>query len=211
MIARISGRLEEVRGGAALIDTGGGLWYEVMAPACDVERLMRRVGQEVVLHTIHHLEGDPSRGSLVPRLIGFLSEADREFFKIFTTVKGIGARKALRALCRPVAEIAAAIGAKDAKFLKALPEIGPRMAERVVTELHGKVDEFAGELAEGPTEDQMSDSGIEAISVLVQLGERRADAVSLVERVLAVAPDLDTPEEIIQHVYRLKGGGGGSR
>ena len=207
MIARISGRLEEVRGPAALIDTGGGLWYEVMTPACDVERLARRVGQEIVLHTIHHLEGDPTRGSLVPRLIGFLSEADREFFKIFTTVKGIGARKALRALCRPVSEIAAAIGAKDAKLLKMLPEIGPRMAERIVTELYGKVDEFAGELAEGPTVDQMSGSGIEAISVLVQLGERRADAASLVERVLAVAPDLDTPEAIIQHVYKLKGGG----
>ncbi len=207
MIARVSGRLEEVRGAAALIDVGGGLWYEVMAPACDVERLVRRVGQEIVLHTIHHVEGDPTRGAMVPRLIGFLSESDREFFKIFTTVKGIGARKALRSLARPVAEIAAAIGAKDAKLLKALPEIGPRTADRIVAELHGKVEEFAGELPEGPTEAELPEAGAEAIAVLVQLGERRADAASLVERVLAVAPELDTPEEIIQHVYKLKGGG----
>jgi len=207
MIARISGRLEEVRDAEALIDTGGGLWYEVMAPACDVERLTRRVGQEIVLHTIHHIEGDPARGSLAPRLIGFLAESDREFFRIFTTVKGIGVRKALRALHRPVAEIAAAIGAKDITFLKALPEIGPRTAERIVAELHGKVDEFAGELPEGPTESEMPEAGAEAVAVLVQLGERRADAVSLVERVLAVAPELTTAEEILQHVYKLKGGG----
>ena len=208
MIARISGRLEEVRGAAALIDTGEGLWYEAMAPACDVERLARRTGQQIVLHTIHHIEGDPTRGSMTPRLIGFLSESDREFFKIFTTVKGIGVRKALRALCRPVAEIAAAIGAKDTKFLNALPEIGPRTADRIVAELHGKVEEFAGELPDGPTEAEMPEAAAEAISVLVQLGERRADASALVERVLAVAPELTTAEEIIQHVYRLKGGAG---
>ena len=207
MIARLSGRLEEVRDAAALIDAGGGLWYEAMVPACDVERLARRVGHQVVLHTIHHIEGDPTRGSMAPRLVGFLAESDREFFRIFTTVKGIGIRKALRALCRPVAEIAAAIQAKDTRPLKALPEIGPRTAERIVAELHGKVDRFAGELPEGPTESDMPEAATEAISILVQLGERRADAASLVERVLAVAPELATPEEIIQRVYRLKGGG----
>ena len=48
----------------------------------------------------------------------------------------------------------------------------------------------------------------EAVAVLVQLGERRADAMALVERVLAVAPDSDSPETIIQHAYRLKAGAG---
>ena len=205
MIARIAGRLEEIANGAALIDAGSGLWYEVLIPACDVERLSRRAGQDVVLHTIHYVEGDPAHGQLSPRLIGFLAEADRDFFRVFTTVKGIGVRKALRALIRPVGEIAAAIQSKDAKILKALPEVGTRTAERVIAELHGKVEQFAGEVA--APEAQMPEAGAEAIAVLVQLGEKRADAVSLVERVLAVAPELGSPEEIIQHVYRLKGGG----
>ena len=142
MIARISGRLEEVSEGSALVDVGGGLWYEVRAPAGDLERLARRVGRDVVLHTIHYLEGDPSHGQVTPRLLGFLAESDRDFFRIFTTVKGIGVRKALRSLVRPVSEIAAAIGAKETKLLKALPEIGPRTAERIVAELHGRVDQF---------------------------------------------------------------------
>ena len=206
MIAKVTGRLEHVAAGSALIDVGGGLSYEVLVAAADVERLSRRCGQDVALHTIHYLEGDMSRGAAVPRLIGFLSESDRDFFRIFTTVKGIGARKALRALIRSPGEVAAAIGAKDVKYLKALPEIGPRTAERIVAELHGKLDEFAGEAA-AISEVELPEAGAEAVAVLVQLGERRADATALVERVLAVAPDLEAPEEIIQHAYRLKAGG----
>ena len=198
--------MEEVAGPSVLIDVGGGLWYEVLVPACDAERLRRRLGQDIVLHTIHYFEGDPSHGQQTPRLIGFLTETDRDFFRLFTTVKGIGLRKALRALVRPPAEVAAAIANKDAKFLIALPEIGRRTAEQIIVELSGKVDDFAGELAPA-VEAEFSESAAEAIAVLVQLGERRADAVALVERVLAVAPELQSPEEIIQKVYKLKTGG----
>ncbi len=210
MIARISGRLEEITpDAAALVDIGGGFWYEVRVPACDVERLARSLGQDIVLHTIHYFEGNPSHGQVTPRLIGFRSEADRDFFKVFTTVKGVGVRKALRALARPIAEIAAAIQAKDARFLVSLPEIGKRTAEQVIVELHGKVDEFAGEALTGQYQKpgEMSESATEAVSVLVGLGERRPDAAALVERVLAVDPELQSPEEIIQHAYKLKAAG----
>jgi len=208
VIARLTGRLEQVSLGSALIDAGSGVWYEVLVPAFDVERLTRRAGQEVVLHTIHYVEGDPAHGVQTPRLIGFLTEADRRFFRIFTTVKGIGVKKALRALARPVSEVAAAIQAKDAKFLVALPEIGRRTAEQIIAELHGKVEEFAGEVRAGAGEaPAMPSAAAEAVAVLVQLGERRPDAMALVERVLAVAPELDSPQAIIQQAYRLKAGG----
>ena len=188
-----------------MVDVGSGLWYEVLIAACDVERLSRRTGQEIVLHTIHYVDGDPARGTQRPRLVGFLAEPDRDFFRLFTTVKGVGVRRALRALVRPVAEVAAAIQAKDAKLLQSLPEIGRRTAEQIIAELHGKVDEFAGPAA--PEVAEMPGAAVQAISVLVQLGEKRADAAALVERVLAVAPELTSPEEIIQHAYRLRAGG----
>ncbi len=206
MIARIAGQLEHAADGAALIDVGGGLCYEVLIPACDIERLERRVNSEVVLHTIHYFEGDPSRGMQTPRLIGFCTESDRDFFRVFTTVKGVGVRKALRALVRPVAEVAAAIRDKDSAFLVALPEIGKRTAEQIVAELNDRVDDFAGGAA--PTvEAELSEPAQEAVAVLIQLGERRADATVLIERVTAVAPELDTPEQILQQAYRLKAGG----
>lgn len=205
MIARISGRLEEATNDAVLIDAGNGLWYEVLVPSCDVARLSRLVGQDVVLHTIHYVEGDPTRGGQTPRLVGFASESDREFFRLFTKVKGIGVRKALRALVRPFADIAAAIQAKDIKMLVALPEIGRRTAETVVAELHGKVDHLAGPAPEvGP---ELPAAAEEALAVLTQLGERRADAVALVERVMAVSPETESAEAIIQQAYKLKAGG----
>jgi len=189
-----------------MIDAGAGLCYEVLIPACDWERLSRRAGQQVVLHTIHYLEGDPSHGSQTPRLVGFVSESDRRFFRLFTTVKGIGIRKALRALARPVSEVAAAIGAKDGRFLTALPEIGKRTAEQVIAELNGKVDEFAGAVTALPEGPALSEAASEAVAVLVQLGERRSDATALVQRVLAEHPEEASAEAIIQMAYRMKAG-----
>lgn len=206
MIARIAGILEDVAAGVALLDTGTGLWYEVLVPACDVERLSARLKKDVVLYTIHYLEGDPSHGAQTPRLVGFLSESDRRFFRVFTTVKGIGNRKALRAMAKPIGEIASAILARDTRLLVSLPEIGKRTAEQIIAELHDKVAEFAGPTATAATA-PLSEAAAEAVSVLVQLGERRGDAIALVDRVLAVAPDLESPEEIIQQVYKLKAGG----
>ena len=207
MICRISGILEEVASGSAVVDAGGGLCYEVLVPACDWERLARRVGQEVTLHTIHYVEGDPAHGGQTPRLIGFLSAGDRDFFRVFTTVKGIGNKRALRALARPVAQIAAAIQAKDARFLVELPEIGKRTAEQIIAELHGKVEEFAGaEAVSAAAAASLPQPAAEAVAVLVQLGERRPDAQALVERVLAAEPGLDSPEAIIQRAYRMKAG-----
>ena len=205
MIARITGRLEELTPTSALVDVGGGLWYEVLVPACDAGQLAQRLGQEVTFHTLHFIEGDASFGSQTPRLVGFLRATDRKFFRVFTTVKGIGIRTALKALERPVTEIAAAIGGRDARFLATLPKIGKRTAEQIIAELHGKVDEFVGPAAVAAA--SLPQPAAEAVAVLVQLGERRPDAQALVERVMAVEPELKTPEDIIRLVYRLKGGG----
>lgn len=195
--------------GLAVIELGGGLWYEVLLPAFDYERLGSHIGQDVLLYTIHYLEGDPSHGSQTPRLVGFLDESDRRFFRVFTTVKGIGMKKALRALAKPVGEVAAAIAAKDSRFLVDLPEIGKRTAETIIAELTGKIDEFITHVSTTtrPGGPELPKAAAEALSALVQLGERRNEAAAWIERVLAVAPELQTPEAIIQHVYRLKATG----
>jgi Holliday junction DNA helicase RuvA len=211
MIARMTGRIEEVTTTTVLVDPGVGVWYELLIPTCDSGRLSSRLGQEVVLYTIHFIEGDPSRGGPVtPRLVGFASQSDRDFFRLFTTVKGVGVRKALRALVRPMSEVAAAIENKDAKALTALPEIGKRTAEQIIAELNGKAGEYAGDI-QAVEEVDIPAAGSEAIAVLVQLGEKRADAATLVERVLGVAPELDSAEAIIQQVYKLKSGTAGKQ
>lgn len=206
MISRVTGILAEVGEGSALVDSGAGLWYEVLVPAFDIERLGKSTSQHVTLYTIHYVEGDPSHGVQTPRLIGFLTDNDRTFFKVFTSVKGIGVRKALRALVLPISEVASAIAAKDARLLVTLPEIGKRTADQIILELADKMAPFAAAACPQCRAPQSS-SAAEAVSVLVQLGEKRADALALVERVLAVAPEMDCPEAILKHAYRLKSAG----
>ena len=83
------------------------------------------------------------QGRMTPRLIGFLSEVEREFFELFCSVDGVGVKKALRAMVRPVKEVATAIEEQDAKLLSSLPGIGPAMSERIIAKLRRKVPKFA--------------------------------------------------------------------
>ena len=79
---------------------------------------------------------------MIPRLAGFLSVEDRAFFELFTTCKGIGNRKALRAMSLDVGQLAGAISDRDIALLQTLPDIGRRTAETIIATLHGKVDRF---------------------------------------------------------------------
>ena len=196
MIRRISGTLERVEGSAALVQIEGlPILYEVLLPAHLAATLAELHGpRPVTFHTMQLLEGLGQGTSFVPRLIGFTSESDRRFFELFTTVKGIGNRKALRAMAQEPAWIASAITRKDAKALQELPEIGKRMAETVVAELFGKVDAYLlGDLDDPAMIESRSlpPAAEEAISALVALGQQRADAERMVARAIEHAGDTD--------------------
>src|SRR5258708_22689915 len=82
------------------------------------------------------------QGKVVPRLLGFIREAELDFFELFCTVDKIGTRKAIKALVRPIKEIADAIGRQDSKYLTTLPGIGPATAEKIVATLRRKVTRY---------------------------------------------------------------------
>lgn len=190
MITRIAGTLVSVDArGAVIQPEGTGLAYEVMLPAYLADRLAAEVGRRVVLHTLAYLEAQGQGTSFVPRLIGFESRDDRRFFEVFTTVKGMGNKRALRALAVPPGEVAAMVVSKDANGLQQLPEIGKRVADTVIVELSGKLDAFvnadmlerrAGSLAEPSI--GVSPAAAEAVQALIALGETRDSAERLVER-----------------------------
>jgi len=213
MICRIHGTLEDLRGDRALIAPGGGLTYEVLLPAYAVSRLAVMIGQPVTLFTLHYLESSSQGNNFTPRLAGFVSEADRSFFELFISVKGIGPRKALRAMSMSTSHIAASIADRDTKMLQALPEIGKRTAETIIAALNDRVDAYLG------TDTQRSDEAIsapaasdaparsvsrEALEVLVQLGENRVTAMNWIDQVITNQPDIDDPQVIITEVLRLK-------
>ncbi len=194
MLTRLTGTLESVDD--ALTITLGAFAVRAEAPRYLLDRLRDSglIGQEVTLHTRTDLESQNQGTSFTPRLIGFTSPEDRRFFEIFTSVKGLGAKRALRALAEEPAYVAAAVVARDAKALQRLPEIGKRLAETVIAELAGKVDRFAdgasiGQTGPGPHRASSIEPGSlppaaqEAIAALLALGETRAEA----ERKVAAA------------------------
>jgi Holliday junction DNA helicase RuvA len=207
MIAKISGALAEVTEGLALIEVGQ-ITYEVMVPGYALDLLASKIGQQISLYTLEYLEGSlATGGNLVPRLIGFPHGEERSFFQRFTSVKGMGMRKALKALSMPISRVAGAVESKDAKLLQTLPGVGKRMADQIIAGLAGKLDKFA--LVAAAQRGDASDwaqAHTEALEILLQLGERRADAQELIERVRQVDPDMNKPEQIVQAVYRLKVG-----
>jgi Holliday junction DNA helicase RuvA len=205
MIAALTGKLVHAAEGHAQV-AAGPLVYELMTPAVDGPDLAAAVGAEVTFHTILYLAGDPARGGLEPTLIGFLRRDDKRFFELFTTVKGIGPKKALKALAVSVGEIASAIEGRDTKFLIGLPEIGKRTAEQIVAELAGKAKPFAvAHLATGTTA-RRDPSADDAVAALVSLGERRGDAEALLERVRAAHPEMKATDALLREMLQLRNG-----
>jgi len=118
--------------------------YQVLIPEFTRRQLQTQVDQEVALHTLHYIEGNAAQGGrMTPRLIGFISEVEREFFEMFCSVGGLGVKKALRAMVRPVQDIARSIEQQDVNSLKTLPGIGGKSAEKVIAELRRKMAKFA--------------------------------------------------------------------
>ena len=209
MIASLTGTLAHVDDDRIHLQVGPVL-YELLVPAADLNLLQAGVGEEMTFHTHLYFQGDASGGNIEPRLVGFLQPQDKKFFEKFITVKGIGPRKALKALALPVGEIAQAIESKDARFLTQLPEIGKRTAETIVAELSGKVKDFATAFATGDrvaaaaSSHRRSPVEEDAIQALIALGERRTDAEHLLDRARAANPGLSTTDSLLREMLRMR-------
>jgi len=219
MIAKITGILAEVGDGSVLIERDG-LCYEVLVPQYLVAELADKVGQPVVLHTLHYLEGNPGAGVMMPRLAGFATAEQMRAFQQILTAKGLGVRRALRALVVPIEQVAEAIERADAAFLAKLPGLGKRSAEQMIASLKGKFTGFAESVGRAAaaggaapstrpagSAESFTPAQRDAVDVLVAWGERRADAERFVKRAAELWPDLSTPEEWIKAAYRVKAGG----
>ncbi len=204
MIARIRGTVDEVRPNSVYIDVDD-LTYEVFVPAVSLPELQTRVGQRVTLHTLEYVEGNSSFGNLVPRLIGFLTEVERDFFLQFITVPSIGISKGLKAMTMPIADIAGAIESRNVAVLQQLPGIGKRTAEKAIAQLHGKLEGFhvgAGVPASTPAAQSIQG---EAVDALMALGYRRSEAEDLIGRTLAAGAKAESAEQLIHDCFRHSG------
>jgi Holliday junction DNA helicase RuvA len=211
MIATLTGRLRR-RAEDRIVLECGGIGYEVFLPPIALRALEGSAAEagdkasELHLVIYYHATRDQPR----PVLIGFTSDLDKEFFEKLITVKDIGPMVAARALGAPVAELAAAIARQDEKYLRALPGIGPQKAKNIVAQLQAKVAKFALAREGASVEPVAAPAAIDADGlremvweILVkQLGHRPSEASQLITDALRRQPDLASPEDLFDEIYR---------
>ncbi len=180
MIAKLAGILDQIAPEGAVIDVGG-VGYLAFCSTRTLGRLPP-VGTPVRLLIETHVREDHIH------LYGFIDAAERDWFRLLTTVQGVGARLALAVLSViGPDELGLAIVAQDRASLARAEGVGPRLAARIVNELRDKAGNLAltplagapahsaasaGPIGEGPAAD--------AVSALVNLGYRRAEAFGAV-------------------------------
>ncbi len=183
--------------------------------------LTQQVGYEVLLPAFVRMsigdlaEGDPlslfiyyhqTERQPKPVLIGFRRETEKAFFQSFLSVEAIGPLKAVKALDRPVGEIAAAIENNDLNLLKQLKGIGVRTAQKIIATLGGKMERFVGDqkmaavAAPNAAVDQISNQVIQVL--ITQLGYKQSEARQLVTAALVRQPETASAEALLDAVLR---------
>jgi holliday junction DNA helicase RuvA len=208
MITQISGSIRRVLEDEVRLLVGA-FEYQVLVPEFIRRQLQTRIGQEISLHTSEYIDGNPMQGRMVPRLIGFLHEAEQEFFELVCSVDKVGTRKAIKALVRPVREIADAIQRQDAKWLTTLPGIGPATAEQMIATLRRKVTKFALMPAPVPgaaAAASATDTNVveDAYQALLGVGHNPSEARNRLDRALIGGRSFQSVEDILLEVYKQR-------
>ncbi|MDP1561206.1 MAG: Holliday junction branch migration protein RuvA [Pirellulaceae bacterium] len=205
MITEIKGTLIALSEESAILELDS-LRYEVLVPDFSRRVIQLKLGQVVSLLTVHYIDGNPTKGGrMTPRLVGFVTEIERDFFDLFCSVDGVGVKKALRAMVRPVQDIAVAIEEQDVKTIASLPGIGPATSERIIAKLRRKMAKFALLVTQQATATDPaatpSDVLTETYQILLTLGHSEPDARRLIDQALVGRPKFKDVEAMLQAVY----------
>ncbi len=171
MIAKLTGLIDSTSGEGAVLDVNG-VGYLVFCSPRTLARLPAKGAPASLLIETHVREDHI-------HLYGFADLPERDWFRLLTTVQGVGAKLALAVLgVLGPDDLARAIAAGDKASLSRPPGVGPKLAGRIAAELKDK----AGSIAVGPALAALPEQGAEAdaVSALVNLGYRRAEAYQAV-------------------------------
>lgn len=203
MITRITGKLVRLGEAEARLEVGP-LEYEVYVPEFVRRQLQAQIGHEISLKTVEYIEGNPQQGRLTPRMVGFLSDVELEFFELVCSVDGMGVKKTLRSMVRPVRDIADAIEQQNVKELSLLPGIGPAMGERIIAKLRRKMAKFALMVAKEFPESTAAERGVlaEAYDALLSLGYNANEAREKLDAVASSKKTHKSVEDVILAIYQ---------
>ena len=179
MIGKLTGIIDSYGEDFIIVDVNG-VGYVVHCSARTLQALPP-AGDPVALSIETHVREDQIR------LFGFLGDIEREWFRLLQTVQGVGTKVALSILStlRP-ADLATAIALRDKAMVARSPGVGPKVAERIVTELKDKAPKYAdvdpavARLA-GAVEDRRAPQPVaDAVSALVNLGYGQPQAAAAI-------------------------------
>jgi Holliday junction DNA helicase RuvA len=179
MIGKLKGVIESYGEDTVIVDVNG-VGYEVHCSARTLGELPG-IGQSATLSIETHVREDQIR------LFGFVTEIEREWFRLLQTVQGVGVKVALAVLgtLKP-AELASAIAMRDKAMVARTPGVGAKVAERIVTELKDKAPAYTNidpalVRLSGALDDKRAPAPVtDAVSALVNLGYAQAQAAAAI-------------------------------
>jgi Holliday junction DNA helicase RuvA len=201
VIGKLTGKVDSIQGDAVIVDVGG-VGYVVHAASRTLQRLGAG-GAPVSLLIETQVREDAIN------LFGFLDQAERDWFRLLLTVQGVGAKVGLAILgVLGPDDLTTAIAAQDKTAITRAPGVGPKLAARIVSELKDKVGSLslgtaalAKAAATGVPASQAGkeNSLIEdAVSALVNLGYRRAEAFNAVAKAQHAAEGAASLDHLIR-------------
>ena len=179
MIGKLKGIIDSYGEDFIIVDVGG-VGYVVHCSARTLQALPAQ-GEPVVLAIETHVRKDQIR------LFGFLSDVEREWFRLLQTVQGVGTKVALSVLgTLGPADLATATAMRDKAMIARSPGVGPKVAERIVTELKDKAPAYTSidpaiVRLSGELDDLRAPKPVlDAISALVNLGYGQPQATAAI-------------------------------
>ena len=179
MIGKLKGIIDSYGEDFVILEVGG-VGYQVHCSARTLQALPAQ-GEAATLSIETYVREDQIK------LFGFASDIEREWFRLLQTVQGVGAKVALSVLgTMKVSELAEAIAVRDKEAVARTPGVGPKVAERIVTELKDKVPKFASldpaivQLSGALDENRAPRPVADAVSALVNLGYGQPQAAAAI-------------------------------
>jgi Holliday junction DNA helicase RuvA len=179
MIGKLRGIVDSYGEGYIILDVNG-VGYQVHCSARTLQA-MPSPGEAVALSIETYVREDQIK------LFGFASDIEREWFRLLQTVQGVGAKVAMSVLgTLKASELASAVAMRDKAMVARSPGVGPKVAERIVTELKDKVPAFTNidpavvHLAGALDEKRAPKPVADAVSALVNLGYGQPQAAAAI-------------------------------
>jgi Holliday junction DNA helicase RuvA len=201
MISFLEGELIEIFDDRVTLLVGG-IGYDILIPAYLINEIKEDEKKGLKALKLH-ISFNQTERQPKPVLVGFKHPFDKKFFELFISVEDIGPTAAIKALIKPIGDIARFIEEKDSKALRQLKGIGERKAEKIIATLKGKVAMYALMPKMEVATEVVEDFRKEVEDVLIsQLGHKLTEARIMIEEAMKRNPRIISSEELFEEVYR---------